>query len=49
MDGVPVDIEESTFMSSPLALILVGGYVAKDQYSKILINWLEWEATHRGV
>ena len=49
VDGVPVDVEESTFVSSPLALIPAGGYVARDQYSKISIQWLEWEAKQRGV
>ena len=47
--GNPVEAVESKFLSSPLAMIPAGGYVARDQYSKISIQWLEWESRKRGV
>ena len=41
-DGKPIDeVMNTEFQSSPLAMIPAGGYVARDQYSKISIQWLE--------
>ena len=41
-----MDVAESNFLSSPLAMIPARGYAARDQYSKISIQWIEWE---RGI
>ena len=49
LQGQPVDVAESNFLSSPLAMIPAGGYVARDQYSKISIQWIEWESHKRGI
>lgn len=35
-------IEEARFVSSPIAQIPSCGYVARDNFSKISIQWLEW-------
>ena len=45
----PVDVAESNFLSSPLAMIPAGGYVACDQYSKLSIQWIELESHKRGI
>ncbi|XP_069109808.1 uncharacterized protein [Argopecten irradians] len=62
LEGVSIDgnrlqdldyiIEESRFVSSPLAQVPSQGYVARDQFSEISIKWLEWvmeESGRRGA
>ena len=37
------------FLRSPIAHIPSRGYVHRDQYSKISIQWLEWMAAEKGI
>ena len=39
----------SKFLNSPIAHVPNEGYVKKDQYSKVSIQWLEWIAVHDGI
>ena len=48
-EGRMVKVTESSFLNSPLAMIPSGGYANRDQFSKVSIQWLEWEAKKRGV
>ena len=45
----PVYVAETTFLISPLAMIPAVGYSARDQYSKISIQWIEWESHKTGI
>ena len=40
-DGKKVEVAETRFINSPLAALPTNGYVARDQFSKISICWLE--------
>lgn len=36
------NVEDTRFVSSPLAQIPANGYVSRDQFSMVSIHWLEW-------
>ena len=49
LNGEGWEIISSKFASSPLAKVPVDGYVARNQYSRSSIEWLQWLAHSRGV
>ena len=49
-DGKKLEgVVESKFIKSDVAMIPAGGYVARENFSKDSICWLEWEGKQRGV